>query len=254
MKDFSFMNVYDYPLYYEIAFSYQEAKRQADFFEEAAKKFSKIHVKRFLDIACGPSPQLRELARRGYEAVGLDINPRMLTHLKKKAQEEGVKVETVEADMNNFKLKKKCDFAFILSGSLHVGSNRQFMQHLHCVVNALRKGGLYLFENFSLRLNQNPRQEWTMKQGEIEVKTKWEATTKDELEQLEEEKLTLEVNDHGKKKTFTSTFYPKTFAPQELKALIELNGKFEFIGWFEHLKLEPLKTTKGSNIIIIRKK
>jgi hypothetical protein len=115
--------------------------------------------------------------------------------------------------MNNFKLEKKCDFAFVLSGSVHADSNKQFLQHLDCVANALRKGGLYLFENFSLRLKQSPKQEWTMARGEIEVKTTWESTTKDELEQLEEEKLTLEVNDHGKKKTFTSTFHPKTFAP-----------------------------------------
>lgn len=248
------MAVYDQPLYYEIAFSYQDAKSQADFFEMVAKTYSKVPVKRFLDIACGPSFQLRELARRGYEAVGLDINPRMLAHLRKKSEEEGIKVETVEADMNNFRLKKKCDFAFILSGSLHVDSNKQFMQHLDYVANALKRGSLYIFENFSLRLNQNPRQEWTMTRDEIEVKTTWEATTKDELEQTEEEKITFEVNDHGEKKTFTSTFYPKTFAPQELKAIIELNGKFEFIGWFEHLKLEPLKTTKGSNIVIIRKR
>ena len=248
------MGVYDQPLYYEIAFSYQEAKRQADYFEEAARRYAKIPVKRFLDIGCGPTPQLRELARRGYEAVGLDINPNMLAHLRKRAEEEGVKVETIEADMNNFKLKKKCDFAFVLSGSVAVNSNKQFLQHLDCVADALRKGGLYLFENFSLRLNQSPKQEWAMTCGEIEVKTTWEAVTKDELEQLEEERLTLEVNDHGEKKTFSSTFHPKTFSSQELKALIELNGRFEFIGWFEHLKLERLKTTKGSNIILLRKK
>jgi len=141
----------------------------------------------------------------------------------------------------------------VLSGSVSVDSNKQFLQHLDCVANALRKGGLYLFENFSLRLNESQRQEWAIAREGIEVKTIWEATTKDELEQLEEERITLEVNDHGEKKTFTSTFHPKTFAPQELKALIALNKRFEFIGWFEHLKLEPLKTTKGSNIIIIRK-
>jgi hypothetical protein len=55
--------VYDQPLYYEIAFSYQDVKRQVDFFEEVARKYSKVPVRRFLDIACGPSPQLRELAK-----------------------------------------------------------------------------------------------------------------------------------------------------------------------------------------------
>lgn len=58
------MDVYKRPLYYEIAFSFFDVKKQVDTFEEVIKKFSKIRVKRFLDVACGPSLQLRELARR----------------------------------------------------------------------------------------------------------------------------------------------------------------------------------------------
>ena len=248
------MSVYDQPLYYEIAFSYQDVKGQVDFFEEVAKKYSKASVRRFLDIGCGPSPQLREIAKRGYEAIGLDISPKMLAHLKLRAQEEGVKVETVQADMNNFRLRKKCDFAFVLSGSLYIDSNKQFLKHLDCVANALEKGGLYLFENFPLGLYESHREEWTMKWGQIEVRTTFETKVKDELEQIYEDKITFEVDDQGEKKRFSSTFITKNIAPQELKALIELNGKFEFIGWFEHLKLEPLRTTKGNNIVILRKK
>jgi len=33
------MSVYDYPLYYEIAFGYQHVKAQVDYFEAVAKKF-----------------------------------------------------------------------------------------------------------------------------------------------------------------------------------------------------------------------
>jgi hypothetical protein len=60
------MDVYKQPFYYEIAFGFFDVKKQADAFEEMIKKFSKIRVERFLDAACGPSLQLRELARRGY--------------------------------------------------------------------------------------------------------------------------------------------------------------------------------------------
>lgn len=248
------MSVYDQPLYYEIAFSYQEAKRQADYFEEVARKYSKVPVKRFLDICCGPSPQLIELARRGYEAVGLDISPKMLAHLKLRANEEGVRVETVEADMNDFKLNEKCDFAFVLSGSIYVDSNKQFLQHLDCVADALNTGGLYLCENFPLRLYESHRQEWTMRRGQIEVRTIFETKVKDELEQLYEDRVMLEVKDRGENKTFSSVVITKNIAPQELKALIKLNSRFEFFGWFEHLTLEPLKTLKGDNVVILRKK
>jgi len=248
------MSVYDQPLYYEIAFSYQEVKRQADYFEEVARKHSRVKVKRFLDICCGPSPQLRELARRGYEAVGLDISPKMLEHLKLRANEEGVRVETVEADMNDFKLNEKCDFTFVLSGSVYVDSNKQFLQHLDCVADALNSGGLHLFENFPLRLYESRRQEWTMTRGQIEVGTVFETKVKDELEQLYEDKVMFEVKDKGENRTFSSVVITKNIAPQELRALIELNRKFEFIGWFEHLTLEPLRTLEGDNVVILRKK
>jgi 2-polyprenyl-3-methyl-5-hydroxy-6-metoxy-1,4-benzoquinol methylase len=107
------MGIYDYPLYYEIAFSFINPKKQVDNFFKIIKKFSKIKVKRFLDIACGPGLQLREIARRGYEAIGLDINPKMLQYLKEKSGEEGLRIETIRADMTKFKLKKKVDFALL---------------------------------------------------------------------------------------------------------------------------------------------
>lgn len=63
------MEVYKQPLCYEIAFGFVDARVQVDNFEKLIKRFSKIGVNSFLDIACGPSLQLREIARRGYEAI-----------------------------------------------------------------------------------------------------------------------------------------------------------------------------------------
>jgi SAM-dependent methyltransferase len=247
------MSVYDQPLYYEIAFSYQEVKKQVDFFEEVTKKYSHAPANRFLDICCGPSPQLRELARRGYEAVGLDISPRTLEYLKLKAQEENLEVETIEGDMNNFRLNRKCDFAFLLSGSLYVNSNEQFLQHLDCVANALRNGGIYLLENFPIELLKAHREEWTMTRGEIEVKTIFETKVVDELEELYEDTITFEVKDHGEKKVYSTNHHTKNIAPQELKTLLKMNGKFGLLGWFKNLEFVPLKTAKGYNMIILRK-
>lgn len=248
------MSAYDYPRYYEIAFSYQDVKRQVDFFERVAKKFCKTDVKRFLDIGCGPSAQLREIARRGYEAVGLDINPKMLEHLNQKATEEGLKIETVHADMRNFKLKKSCDFAFTLSGSVNVNSNYGFLKHLRCVANALNDGGVYLLENVTIELKPHYREEWTMKRDEIEVKTTFETTVIDVIEQISQEKLIFEVNDHGERKKLVSVIESKDFAPQELKSLVELSGYFKFLGFFKHLSLEPLREKTGNNIVLMQKK
>lgn len=247
------MSAYDHPRYYEIAFSYQDVKRQVDFFEEVAEKFCKARLKRFLDIGCGPSPQLREIARRGYKAVGLDINPKMLRYLRQKAMEEGLKIETVQGDMRKINLKEKCDFAFALSGSIYVNSNEELLKHLSCVANALNDGGIYLLENITLELKPHYREEWTTEEDGIEVKTIFETTLVDAIKQIYQEKLIFVVNNHGKRKKLVSVTKLKDFAPQELKSLVELSGYFRFLGFFKHLSLTPLQEKEKNNIVLMQK-
>jgi len=255
------MKIYKQPLYYEIAFGFVNPKKQIDSFEKIIKKFSKIKVKRFLDIACGPSLQLREIVRRGYEGIGLDSSPQMLRYLEKKAKEENFKVETVKADMINFKLKKKADFAFIMMGSLNFGSNDEFLSHLNSVGFSLNKGSLYLIQNQVLNWKNPVKQQWTSKRGGITIKTVFDWKFKNIIDQVYEEKITLYVDDNGKKEKIINKKNLKFIFPQEFKTLVELNRNFEFLGWWYgncntwHLNV-PLKENKISrgNIIIVRRK
>ena len=76
------------------------------------------------------------MAKRGYEAVGLDLSSQMLKYLEQKAKEENVKIEMIKADMINFKLKKKVDFAFIMMGSFRFENNQELLKHLNLQLNA----------------------------------------------------------------------------------------------------------------------
>lgn len=251
---------YDKPEYYDIAFIFVNAKQQVDNFEKIIKKFSKRKVKRFLDIACGPSLQLREIAKRGYEAIGLDSNSRMLGYLKKKAKEEGVKIETIRADLTNFRLKKKADFAFIMMGSLNVQSNEEFLSHFDSAAKSLNKGGLYFIQNQGMD-SKSGKQSWTRRKGGIKVKTTFEWIYKNPITQMGTERLTHEVNDHGKEMKFVHKRDLKFIYPQEFKTLVKLNGKFEFLGWWKgncniwHLD-KPLEKAKkfSDNMVLLRRK
>jgi SAM-dependent methyltransferase len=255
------MEIYKNPLYYEIAFGFVDAKQQVDNFEKIIDKFSRIEVARFLDIACGPSLQLREIARRGYLAVGLDLYPEMLAYLRKKAKEEGLKIETVKADMCEFRLKEKVDFAFIMMGSLDVESNDRFLTHLDSVASSLKRGGLYFIQNLIFDWTRDRKQSWTMERDGIAVRTSFEYKFKDKLRQISTEKMKLEVNDNGKKERFCQEEDLKFIFPQEFKTLLRLNGKFEFIGWWKgncntwHLD-QPLEKAKdlGDNMVLLRRK
>jgi SAM-dependent methyltransferase len=256
------MDMYKQPLYYEIAFSFFDVKKQVDTFEDVIKKFSKVRVERFLDVACGPSLQLRELARRGYEAVGLDLAPEMLEYLSKKAEEEGLKIETVQADMCNFRLEKKADFAFIMMGSLVVESNERFLSHLYSVASSLRKGGLYLIQNLCVNWGSSHSQSWDVERDGIKVKTVYNMRWKDMLNQIFIEEMSLEVKDHGKELKLESSENLKFIFPQEFKVLVELNGRFEFLGWWEGNEstwyldkpLEKAKSPNNLNMVLLRRK
>ena len=256
------MNIYKNPLYYAIAFNFFDVKKQIDTFELIIEKFSEIRVKRFLDIACGPSLQLREIARRGYEAVGLDLGSEMLSYLSEKAKEEGVQLETIEADMCSFRLKKKVDFAFIMMGSLVVESNEKFMDHLNSVAYSLKRGGLYFIQNKAVDWTRTAEQSWTMEKEGVTVNTTYSfAYWKDVMNQIYTERGTLEVNDHGRAKRLVSEEDLKFIFPQEFKTLLRLNGKFEFIGWWKgncntwHLD-QPLEKAKdlSDNMVLLRRK
>lgn len=254
------MEIYKQPLYYEIAFSFIDPKEQVDNFEEIIRRFSEIKVNSFLDIACGPSLQLREIARRGYEATGLDLYPEMLKYLGKKATEEQLRIETVRADMYGFRLKRKVDFAFVMMGSLDAESNERFLTHLDSVASCLKRGGLYFIQNMNLDWTKRQKQTWTLKRDSITVKTTWETRLKDLLNQIYTEKMTLVVDDNGEKKTYVQEEDLKFIFPQEFKTLLKLNGKFEFLGWWKgncntwHLD-QPLEKADdlGDNMVLLKR-
>jgi len=256
------MNIYKYHLYYEIAFSFFDIKQQIDCFEKMIKKYSKIKVERCLDIACGPSLQLRELSRRGYECIGLDSSPEMLAYLQKKAKEEHVKIETVQADMCDFKLEKKVDFAFIMMGSLAVESDSKFLRHLDSLAGCLTSGGLYLIQNKAVDWTEAGEQSWTMERNGTTVTTRWGTEWKDLVNQIYIEKDTTEVNDHGRKMKFEDSEELKFIFPQEFKTLVKLNAKFEFLGWWEGTEStwfldKPLGKSKqpsNINVVLLRSK
>ena len=252
------MTPYDQPVYYEIAFSFFDVGKQCDLIEKFVRQYSLVPVKRCLDIACGPSLQLRELARRGYETIGIDNSARMLRYLRQEAREDGLRIETVKADMTSFTLDRKVDLALIMMGTISViGSNRDLLSHLDSVARCLKKGGLYIIENAETDWAKAGFFEpvtWIMQRDGIIVGATYDVTLKNPLKQTATATIELEVNDNGREFYFEDSREIKIVFPQEFLALIELNGKFEFIGWFEPDKVRKLTKAKENNIAILRRR
>jgi len=250
------MDVYRFPQYYEIAFSFRDARHDVDFFENAISRFSKVPVKTVFELGSGLSPYLTEWHRRGYQYVGLDLGEHMIAAARERALAAGIKLRVFRGNMNAFKLPgTKAELAYVLLGSLYATSNQELFSHFDSVASVLIRGGLYIMDGvMHCRLMSNNRQKWTMRKDGIKVTTTYRAQVVDHLKQTHYEDLTLEVDDHGKRRRIVhSQVLHKFFFPQEFLSLIECHPAFEFVTWCRNFDLTKPPQEKTQNAVILRR-
>ncbi|HEX7319889.1 MAG TPA: class I SAM-dependent methyltransferase [bacterium] len=250
--------LYENPKYYEIAFSFRNIPKETNIMENCINRFSKIPVKSILEVGCGNSPHMNELLKRGYRYTGIDLSRKMLEYSKKKVSGEFLtRVRFIKANMNNFALTKKVDFAFILLGSLYASNSSELYSHFASVAKCLRPGGLYLLDwcvNFDPLTNA--KETWTMNKGDTVVKAAVTYTVINPVNQLYEEKIVLNVMDRGKKKRIIERERKIAVYPQEFLCLIKNMRRFKFIGWWNNWNLnQSLDQVLNINrpIIILRR-
>jgi SAM-dependent methyltransferase len=250
------MEVYRYPEYYDIAFAVGDVAREVDFFAAAIGEFSRAPVHRVLEIACGTAPYLAEWHRRGYCYCGLDLSPAMLDAARAKAEGLGIAADFVAADMRDFDPARigPVDLAYVLLGSVYVGSNREFLAHLDRVAEALAPGGLYLLDSVVwFEIWSDYRRRWTRHRDGVRVRMTYRAEPIDPIAQTYNEVIALEVDDHGTVHQIVSQVPTKIFFPQEFLCLVELSRRFEFVGWFNDFDLAAPVTPKGRHTAILRR-
>ena len=71
---------YDHPEIYDLALR-DDTPSEAAFIERACRKYCPFPVRRLLEPACGSGRLVTEMAARGYEVTGLDLNAKALAHL-----------------------------------------------------------------------------------------------------------------------------------------------------------------------------
>jgi SAM-dependent methyltransferase len=99
-----------------------------------------------LDVGCGLGQHSIELSRRGYLAVGLDLSLAMNTRAAESAQQLGLKINFVHADIREMEFDGAFDAAICMGttlGFFDEDANRDVLARLH---HALKPGGRLLID------------------------------------------------------------------------------------------------------------
>jgi tellurite methyltransferase len=73
---------------------------------------------RLIDLGCGEGRDIVYFARQGFEVTGLDLSPVGLEKAERYAEEAGVQIETIHADVAEYELGATYDVIFS-TGTLH---------------------------------------------------------------------------------------------------------------------------------------
>jgi len=206
---------------------------------------------RILDIGCGTGRHSIELAKRGYNVVGIDLSESMLKRAKEKARNENVKVDFIQADARELNFKNEFHLVLMLCEGAFPLMETDEMNYaiLKNAANALRENGKLIFTTLnglfplfhSVKdfINQNSS-EGTSKENTFDLMTFRDIST-------------FEVeDDDGNKKTLKCS--ERYYVPSEITWLLKSLGfkKIDILGcplgkWSREIPL----TTEDFEMLVV---
>lgn len=128
----------------------------ADGIEGFFERYATGRIRDVLDLACGTGRMTVELAKRGYELIGIDRSPEMLNIARTAAEKAGETVSPrilyLMQEMTSFELYGTVDAVISCLDSVnHLTSNSDLTRCFSLVHNYLNPDGLFLFDVNSRR-------------------------------------------------------------------------------------------------------
>ena len=220
--------LYDLPLYYDIAFSW-DIEPEIEFFGQLFRDHVPFPVERMLEPCCGAGRFLVALPPHGYRMTGYDVSDKMLDYARGRVEEAGVadSVELVQAEMQTARFERKFDAALNSINSLgYLLGDADIVSHFRLTGEALKPGGIYII-HISMAWDGPLHEEgsaWEMERDGVKVKTTWRVESEDRGTRRSYQICTMEIDDHGEKQVLIDRHVLRLWVFEEFKEQIERCG------------------------------
>lgn len=223
-----------------------ETKIEVDFLEKvlALKKGAKV-----LDCPCGHGRHSVELARRGYNVTGQDLNSFFLEEAKKAAKRAKVSVHWVKGDMRELSFENEFDVVLNLFTAFgYLENDEEDQKALNQVAKALKRGGKFVLDVINRdRIARTYREkDWQELSDDSVVITerKFDHATGRNIERR------MRIWKNGKREEFTLNL--RMYAVVELVAMLRKAG-FSLKKMFGNYTGDPLTFDSKRYILIVEK-
>lgn len=225
-------DLYGDPSLYELAFSYRDVGAEVDVIEAWHERRRGTRPARVLELAAGPSAHAIDFGLRGARVTAIDRSSAMRTYARRRASEQGVDLEVIDADMLRFRIpRRRFDLAIImLDSASHILDLDSMISHLQSVGAHLVPGGLYVMEMSHpadfLAGSPKTQSRWRLTRGgqHVDVRFISPLGAFDPATQVWNCRITVKVTERGKQHVLRDRMALRRWTAVELDAAARLAG------------------------------
>lgn len=233
--------MYRKPYLYDLAFGFRDIAAECEGLLKVARRFGVGNPKRVLELACGPAHHLRELAKRGIDCYGIDLNREMLAYARALCRRDGASVHFERADMRTYKPGRRFDIVLCLFDSFaQCITERDGIATLRNAAAALRRDGLMFVEfthpaDYFGKGRARTCERWTQRNGDIAVNARFSLTGFNPVEETFIASLAIEPKtsrNQRRAERIVMRWPQRMWLRGGIQFVTLSSGCFDIVGWY----------------------
>ncbi|MDP4092844.1 MAG: class I SAM-dependent methyltransferase [Bacillota bacterium] len=244
-------------MYTDFAYAYDKLmydvdyKVWADYIEKIYQKFG-LAPSLIADLGCGTGSFCIEMADRGYDMIGVDVSPDMLSCAGDKSRSKGLDILLLNQDMSEFELFGTVDSIVCLVDSLnYLTKKSNILKMFKLVENYLNPGGLFIFDiNTEFKLEKTLGNNVFYEVGD-DISYIWQCSF-NKKERKSNFDITFFIKERELYHRYDEVHTEKAYGQEEIKHLVEQAG-LQLLDIFDELSFNPARETSERVFFVCRK-
>lgn len=195
--------------------------KRAEYFDAIIQKFKTTKENILLDLACGTGSISEEMAKLGYDVIGVDYSEEMLGIAIEKKFDSGLPIQYLCQDMRDIDMFGTVDVTICALDSInHLNSIEDVSKVFQRVSLFAEPGGLFIFDANSIYKHRNILADNTFTYETDNVYCVWENSLNRDTNEVRMNLEFFELEENGLYSRSSDSFSEKAYTIDQLDKLL----------------------------------
>ena len=238
--------------YYDQLTANIDYKGRAEYFGQIIRRFDQTDNNILLDLACGTGSISQEMARQGFDVIGVDLSDEMLGIAIEKKFDSGLNIQYLCQDMRNIDMFGTIGITICALDSInHLSSAGDVRQVFEKVALFAEPKGLFIFDVNTLYKHRNILANNTFTYETDSVYCVWENSLDPKTDEVKMELVFFEKEENGLWSRSSDSFSEKAYSEELIEQLLDECG-LELVAKYGDDSFEPPKEDSQRIVYVAR--